>query len=439
MSKKPIQHFALNAITAAMFVTFANNVQAVPLTFLFERTDRFSTSHFFGRIETTGTYRIRVGGARGGDMFAGLPTGVTPGADKLRGSGGNGALFVADMFITAGDYYGGMVGENGRADFEHTSPYRYRSGLGGYPYPFPSPGSNSAILGGGGGGRSTLKITSDAGYELTKVVAGGGGGASWKEDGYDGRAEQMGGDGGSEPLRPGTANAGYLAIGGAVGGAGGTPMSSEAGGGAGTNVANSVIPSQIRYCNYGAIEGECNASGGGGGASIDFKGQDSTIVNGLFYSRSGQGGVNPEDVNYVTYATGDAFLFNHFFRDNPDYIGGKYGGHGGYGGGGGGYMGGGGGGGYTGGGGGGAIADIDDGYRGFGGGGGGSFYSKGTRAGISAHQLQNAAMTAGGSIIGGYVSIELLPSAVPLPGTLGLFGAGVGLIGLFGQRSRRRT
>ncbi|MHA2432900.1 MAG: putative Ig domain-containing protein, partial [Candidatus Thorarchaeota archaeon] len=226
-------------------------------------------------VPATGTYRIEVEGAKGGNNeneYTGLHI------------GGSGAKMGADFNLNAGETLYIMVGQEG----EVTTYSYYGSGGGGGSYVAmgPSYTSSTLLIAAGGGGGATRNFTglpgltsecggddgsgyssggcsgqggtgggSSAGFD-----SGGGGGAGWNSDGDDAN----GGAGGGFVLQTSSQGATYFATGG-FGGAGGGEGGAGAGGG---------------------------YSGGGGGVG--------TYGGNYYYNPGGGGG---SYINYIEGAT----------------------------------------------------------------------------------------------------------------------------------------
>ena len=200
-------------------------------------------------VPTTGIYDIVTYGAQGG-------------SGALGGTGGLGAEVGANVYLTAGEVLGVVVGGRG-SDAQ--------LGI------FGEPGGG----GGGGGGDSLIFLSSYSG--IYEQVAGGGGGASGNgSNGADGSASSTssaGGDGGGA----GSINGGGGGGGGSGGGGGGGGQGNSGPGLGSTAGANQFFPNLVSGDSEG---GGGNFGGGLAGSSTDAA--DDPAASGV----AGPGGFN---------------------------------------------------------------------------------------------------------------------------------------------------
>ncbi len=201
-------------------------------------------------IPETGTYKLEVWGAQGGDH-----------SDNAHG--GNGGYSKGEIELNAGTILYIYVGGQGQSVSDEQTYSSNAFGGGGKSYT----GAQSNVLCGGGGGASDIRIAQDSLYSRVLVGGGGGGACAWsRESSYS----SIGGVGGGTSGTSATTYKGSSqknGSGGTINSAGTNSASSTLNGSFGTGgSASSSSGGGGGGGWYGGAAGRTNGAGGGGGS-----------------------------------------------------------------------------------------------------------------------------------------------------------------------------
>lgn len=202
-----MRSFKKALLAGASVIALTVGAPAIAATFTF--TGAIET----GTIATTGTYRLTLGGASGGETRSTL--------------GGTGGYVLGDLTLTAGDSFDVLVGGNGESGnfagggglsmFRSGAEIAIAGGGGG--------GGSSSSYGPGGAGGANIGGSGNGGF-LGPGAFGGGGGGGVNSDGASSIAQ-----GGKSIPNGAAGGAGYGGGAGGFGGGGGAGFHGGGGGG----------------------------------------------------------------------------------------------------------------------------------------------------------------------------------------------------------------